>query len=152
MFYLRNRFALEVICASYFTGLISVVKVNKSWAWSANDLPTYDWPTDSDILSNKSLSVRIYFYSNTQIKNTNELSIVYNDSVILSRLSEFPATLVQTETRILCTFWTSSSCEDDVTPSIVTDDVMKIKLVIKWRHVGPCPVCAVIYQPINHWV
>ena len=86
------------------------------------------------------------------IKNTNKSFIVYNDSAILNRLSEFPATLVQTETRILRTFWMSSSCESDVTPSIVIDDVMKIKLATEWRHVGPCPVGAVIYQPINHYV
>ena len=30
----------------------------------------------------------------------NESFIVYNDSAILNRLSEFPATLVQTKTRI----------------------------------------------------
>ena len=30
----------------------------------------------------------------------NESFIVYNDSAILNRLPEFPATLVQTETRI----------------------------------------------------
>ena len=30
----------------------------------------------------------------------NESFIVYNDSAILNRLSEFPATIAQTETRI----------------------------------------------------
>ena len=34
----------------------------------------------------------------------NESFIVYNDSAILNRLSEFPATLVQTETRIFTYF------------------------------------------------
>ena len=33
---------------------------------SANDLSTYYWLTDSDILSNKSLPLQIYFDSNTQ--------------------------------------------------------------------------------------
>ena len=66
--------------------------VNKSWAQSANDLFTYEWLTDSDILSNKSLPARIYFHSNThKTENMNELFIVYNDSAILNRLSEFPA-------------------------------------------------------------
>ena len=52
-------------------------------------------------ITHNSLSVQIYFDSNThKIKNTNESFIVYNDSAILNRLSEFPATLVQTETRI----------------------------------------------------
>ena len=82
----------------------------------------------------------------------NESFIVYNDSAILNRLSEFPATLVQTESRFFRTFWTLSSCENDVTSSIVIDDVIKIKLATEWRHVGPYPVRAVIYQPINHWV
>ena len=58
----------------------------------------------------------------------NESFIVYNDSAIFKRLSEFPPTLVQTETRIFTYILTSSSCENDVTPSIVIDDVMKIKL------------------------
>ena len=79
----------------------------------------------------------------------NESFIVYNDSAILNRLSEFPATQVQTESH---TFWTLSSCENDVTPSIVIDDVIRIKLATEWRHIGQCPVRAVIYQPINHWV
>ena len=36
-----------------------------------------------------------------KVKNMNESFIVYNDSVILNRLSEFHATLVWTETHIL---------------------------------------------------
>ena len=36
---------------------------------------------------------------------------VYNDSAILNSLLEFPATFVWTETRILRTFGTSSSCK-----------------------------------------
>ena len=45
--------------------------------------------------------MRIYFDSNTQkIKNNYESFIVYNDYAILNRLSEFPAPLVKTETRI----------------------------------------------------
>ena len=57
---------------------------------SANDLSNYNWPTDSDILSNKSLAVRIYFYSNRQkIKAMNETFIDYYDSAILNRLSDF---------------------------------------------------------------
>ena len=47
-------------------GCKSVVKVNKSWARSANDLFTYDWRANSDILNNNSLPGRIYFDSNTQ--------------------------------------------------------------------------------------
>ena len=34
------------------------------------------------------------------MKNTNESFIVYNNSAILIRPSDFPATFVQTETRI----------------------------------------------------
>ena len=60
----------------------------------------YDWPTDSDILSNKSLSEFISILTHKKIKYMNESFIVYNDSAILNRLSQFPATLVQTETRI----------------------------------------------------
>ena len=41
---------------------------------------TYDWPTDSDILSNKSLKVYIYFDSNTQ-KDLNE-PFSYNNSTL----------------------------------------------------------------------
>ena len=44
-----------------FTGWGSVVKVGKSRAWSVSDLYTNKWPTDSDILSNKSLPAQIYF-------------------------------------------------------------------------------------------
>ena len=43
-----------------------VLKVCKSLALCACDLSTSYWPTESDILSNKSLPVRIYFDSNTQ--------------------------------------------------------------------------------------
>ena len=47
----------------------------------------------------------------------------------------------------------SSSCENDVTPSIVNftmpyvlNDVMKNKLATEWRQACPCRVRAVIYQ------
>ena len=42
----------------------------------------------------------ISILTHKKIKNMNESFIVYNDSAILNRLSEFPATLVQTESRI----------------------------------------------------
>ena len=89
----------------------------------------------------------------------NESFIGYNDSAILNRLAEFPATLFRLKPVFLRTFWTSSSLKNDVTPSIVNvtmryiiDDVMKFKLATEWRHAGPCCVREVIYQPINHWV
>ena len=77
------------------------------------------------------------------------IHVVYNDSAILNRLSEFPATLVLTETRILSTFRTSNSCKNGVTPSIVNfimpymymiGVVIKIKLATEGLHAGPCPV------------
>ena len=87
----------------------------------------------------------------------NENFRVYNDSAILNRVIEFPETLVWTEMHIM--FWTTLSCEYDATPSItnvtrlnVMDDFMKIKLAAKWRLASLCPVRAVIYQPINHWI
>ena len=40
----------------------------------------------------------------------------------------------------------------NVTMPYVLNGVMKIKLAMEWRHVGPYPVRAVIYQPIDHWV
>ena len=63
----RNRFALTVICCIIYHCLeVSRKKWIKSRARSASGLSTYDWPTDSDILCNKSLKARIYFDSNTQ--------------------------------------------------------------------------------------
>ena len=65
----------------------------------------------------------------------NESFIVYNEFAILNKLSEFPATLGSTETRIFTYILNVNSCKNDVTPSIdnvimpyVIDDVMKIKL------------------------
>ena len=59
----------------------------------------------------------------------------------------------------LRTFWTTTSYKTDDTPSIVNvtmlnviDDAKKIKLATEWRQASLCPVHAVIYQPINHWV
>ena len=50
---------------------------------------------------NHERKVCIYFDSNTQkIKNMNKSFRVYNDSAILNKMSEFPVTLVWTETRI----------------------------------------------------
>ena len=64
-----------------------------------------------------------------------EFFIVYNDSAILNRLLEFPATLIWTEMHIFMYFWTSNSCRNNDTPPIANitmpymiDDVMKIKL------------------------
>ena len=71
----------------------------------------------------------------------------------------FPQLLFRLKPVFLQTILTPSSCENHVTTSIVNvtmpyvlNDVMKIKLATKWRHAGPCPVRAVIYQPINHRV
>ena len=47
------------------------------------------------------LSVDLYLYlTHKKIKNMSESFIVYNDSAILNRPSEFPATLLKTEIRI----------------------------------------------------
>ena len=107
-----DRFFKKQIRAGYFTGWRSVVKVNKLRAQIASVLTTYDWPTDSDILNNKSQPVRIYFDSNTQkLKtNMNESFRICNDSAILERVLEFPALLFGLK-RVI-------SCKNDVTPSI----------------------------------
>ena len=119
--------------------------MSKSGVRSTSDLSTFDWPTDSGVLSSKSLPVRIYFDSNTQKdkKNMNEYFRVYSDSAILNRVLEFPATL------LICIclriFWTSISCKNVVAPSFakvtrlyLIDDIIKNKLAPKWRHASPC--------------
>ena len=49
------------------------MSVDKSPAWSLSDLSTYDWPTDSDILSIISLQAQIiWILTHQKIKNMND--------------------------------------------------------------------------------
>ena len=105
--WLRNIFALvKICCLIYFTGWSSVVKASKLRARSTSDLSTYNLPTDSDILCNKSHSVPFYFDSyNKKIENMNESFRVFNDSAILNRLLSFWQLLSGLKRIFLWTFW-----------------------------------------------